>query len=108
MMNILYDDTSIYAKRNVRIGHSKQYTLLWLFLVLRIIDAHEIKSLSQCNASSKCFTPSVSKYLSSLIFFTTLTIRLIQKIMLVSFTLLATYFIIVGILNLTYPFTHLG
>jgi hypothetical protein len=40
-------------------------------------------------------------------FLTTLTIRLIQKIMQVLFTLLATYFIIVGILNLTYPFTHL-
>jgi hypothetical protein len=40
-------------------------------------------------------------------FFTTLIICLIQKIMQVSLTLLATYFIIVGILNLTYPFTHL-
>jgi hypothetical protein len=51
--------------------------------------------------------PSVSKYLSPLTFFTTLTILLIQKIMQVSFTMLTTYFIIVGILSLTYPFTHL-
>jgi hypothetical protein len=37
-------------------------------------------------------------------FFTTLIIHLILKIMQVPFTLLATYFIIVGILSLTYPF----
>jgi hypothetical protein len=36
-----------------------------------------------------------------------LTVRLTQKIMQISFTLLTTYFIIVGILNLIYPFTHL-
>jgi hypothetical protein len=35
-------------------------------------------------------TPSVPKYLSPLTFFTTLTIRLIKKIMQASFALLAT------------------
>jgi hypothetical protein len=52
-------------------------------------------------------TPSVLKYLSQLTFFTTLNICLVQKIMQVSFTLLVTCFIIVGILSLSYPFTHL-
>jgi hypothetical protein len=40
-------------------------------------------------------------------FFHNLTNRLIRKIMQVSFTLNVTCIIIVGILSLTYPFTHL-
>jgi hypothetical protein len=52
-------------------------------------------------------TPSVSKYVLLLIFFTTLIIRLIQKIMQVQFTLLAICFIGVCILILTYRFTCL-
>jgi hypothetical protein len=54
---------------------------------------------------SKQCTLSVSKYLSLLTFFTNLIIHLIQKIVLLSFTLIATCFIIVGILNLIYHFT---
>jgi hypothetical protein len=51
--------------------------------------------------------PPYRNVCQSLSFFTTLTIRLIQKLMQVSFTLLVTCFIIVGILSLTCPFTHL-
>jgi hypothetical protein len=52
-------------------------------------------------------TPSESKHLSSLTFFTTFIIRLIQKIMQVSSIFFVRCFTIVGTSNLTYPFTYL-